>query len=141
VLVLTMFEDDDSVFSAMRAGARGYLLKDAGRDELARAIESIGEGGAIFGAGVARRVQAFFASSSGHRVDPFPELTTREREVLDRVARGESNGTIAARLQISGKTVRNHVSTILAKLMVADRSQAIVRAREAGLGSESARGR
>jgi DNA-binding NarL/FixJ family response regulator len=136
VLVLTMFEDDDSVFSAMRAGARGYLLKDADRDELARAIESIGRGGAIFGAGVARRVQAFFAASAGLRVDPFPDLTAREREVLDRIARGESNGAIANRLGISGKTVRNHVSTILAKLMVADRSQAIVRAREAGLGSE-----
>jgi DNA-binding NarL/FixJ family response regulator len=136
VLVLTMFEDDDSVFSAMRAGARGYLLKDADRDELARAIESIGHGGAIFGSGVARRVQAFFAASAGLRVDPFPELTAREREVLDRIARGESNGLIAARLAISGKTVRNHVSTILAKLMVADRSQAIVRAREAGLGGD-----
>ncbi len=138
VLVLTMFEDDDSVFSAMRAGARGYLLKDADRGELARAIESIGHGDAIFGAGVARRVQAFFAASAGVRLDPFPELTAREREILDRIARGESNGAIAARLGISGKTVRNHVSTILAKLMVADRSQAIVRAREAGLGSEPA---
>jgi DNA-binding NarL/FixJ family response regulator len=136
VLVLTMFEDDDSVFSAMRAGARGYLLKDADRGELARAIESIGNGGAIFGSGVARRVQAFFAASASLRVEPFPDLTAREREVLDRIARGEANGMIAARLAISGKTVRNHVSTILAKLMVADRSQAIVRAREAGLGSE-----
>lgn len=141
VLVLTMFQDDDSVFSAMRAGARGYLLKDAARHELARAIESIGHGGAIFGAGVARRVQAFFAAASGPRAEPFPELTAREREVLDRVARGESNATIAARLSISGKTVRNHVSTILGKLMVVDRSQAIVRAREAGLGGEAANGR
>lgn len=138
VLVLTMFEDDDSVFNAMRAGARGYLLKDADREELARAIESTGHGGAIFGAGVARRVQTFFAASAGLRVDPFPDLTTREHEVLDRIARGESNGMIAAHLSISGKTVRNHVSTILGKLMVADRSQAIVRAREAGMGSEPA---
>jgi len=136
VLVLTMFEDDDSVFSAMRAGARGYLLKDVDRDGLARAIESIGTGGAIFGAGVARRVQTFFAASANLRIDPFPDLTPREREVLDRIARGESNSIIAARLSISGKTVRNHVSTILGKLMVVDRSQAIVRAREAGLGSE-----
>jgi DNA-binding NarL/FixJ family response regulator len=136
VLVLTMFEDDDSVFSAMRAGARGYLLKDADRDELVRAIESIGHGDAIFGAGVARRVQAFFATASQLRAEPFPDLTAREREVLDRIARGESNAAIAARLSISGKTVRNHVSTILGKLMVVDRSQAIVRAREAGLGTE-----
>jgi DNA-binding NarL/FixJ family response regulator len=134
VLVLTMFEDDDSVFSAMRAGARGYLLKDADRDELARAIDTIGHGGAIFGAGVARRVQAFF-SSADHRITPFPDLTPRELEVLDRIARGEANPTIARHLGISPKTVRNHVSTILDKLMVADRSQAIVRAREAGLGT------
>jgi DNA-binding NarL/FixJ family response regulator len=134
VLVLTMFEDDDSVFSAMRAGARGYLLKDADRDELARAIDTIGHGGAIFGASVARRVQAFF-SSSDHRITPFPDLTARELEVLDRIARGEANPTIARHLGISPKTVRNHVSTILDKLMVADRSQAIVRAREAGLGT------
>ncbi len=141
VLVLTMFQDDDSVFSAMRAGARGYLLKDADRGELAMAIESIGRGGAIFGASVARRVQAFFAASTQLRVTPFPELTIREREVLDRIARGESNAAIAARLAISSKTVRNHVSTILGKLMVADRSQAIVRAREAGLGTAPASGR
>ena len=139
VLVLTMFEDDDSVFSAMRAGARGYLLKDADRDELARAIDAIGHGGAIFGSGVARRVQSFFAASASHRVDPFPDLTVREHEVLDRIARGEANPIIAARLGISTKTVRNHVSTILDKLMVADRSQAIVRAREAGLGSDAGR--
>lgn len=137
VLVLTMFQDDDSVFSAMRAGARGYLLKDADRDELARAIASIGHGDAIFGAGIARRVSAFFAAASQLRAEPFPDLTAREREVLDRIARGESNATIAARLAIRGKTVRNHVSTILGKLMVADRSQAIVRAREAGLGVEA----
>jgi DNA-binding NarL/FixJ family response regulator len=129
-----MFEDDDSVFSAMRAGARGYLLKDADRDELARAIDTIGHGGAIFGASVARRVQAFF-SSSDHRITPFPDLTARELEVLDRIARGEANPTIARHLGISPKTVRNHVSTILDKLMVADRSQAFVRAREAGLGT------
>jgi DNA-binding NarL/FixJ family response regulator len=141
VLVLTMFEDDDSVFSAMRAGARGYLLKDADRDDLARAIESIGRGGAIFGAGIARRVQAFFAGSTSRRAEPFPELTGREREVLDRIARGDANRAIAGRLGISSKTVRNHVSTILGKLMVADRSHAIVRAREAGLGAEPSIGR
>jgi DNA-binding NarL/FixJ family response regulator len=138
VLVLTMFEDDESVFSAMRAGARGYLLKDADRDELARAIDTIGAGGAIFGSGVARRVRAFFAGGGVGRVEPFPDLTAREREVLDRIARGEANPVIAARLGISPKTVRNHVSTILDKLMVADRAQAIVRAREAGLGTSPA---
>jgi DNA-binding NarL/FixJ family response regulator len=136
VLVLTMFEDDDSVFSVMRAGARGYLLKDADRDDLARAIDTIGHGGAIFGPGVARRVQAFFAASGGNHAAPFPELTSREREVLDRIARGEANPVIARHLGISAKTVRNHVSNILDKLMVVDRSQAIVRAREAGLGRE-----
>jgi DNA-binding NarL/FixJ family response regulator len=135
VLVLTMFEDDESVFSAMRSGARGYLLKDADRDELLRAIDTIGHGGAIFGVGVARRVQAFFAGSADRRAQPFPELTGREREVLERIARGEANPVIASRLGISAKTVRNHVSTILDKLMVADRSQAIVRAREAGMGA------
>lgn len=138
VLVLTMFEDDESVFSAMRAGARGYLLKDSDRDELVRAIDIIGHGGAIFGAGVARRVQAFFAGAGGRRAEPFPDLTAREREVLDRIARGEANPVIASRLGISPKTVRNHVSTILDKLMVADRAQAIVRAREAGLGANPA---
>ena len=139
VLVLTMFEDDDSVFSAMRAGARGYLLKDADGVELVRAIDAIGHGETIFGAGVARRVQAFFAGAVSQRADPFPELTAREREVLDRIARGEANPTIARRLGISPKTVRNHVSTILDKLMVVDRSQAIVRARKAGLGADAAR--
>ena len=137
ILVLTMFADDDSVFSAMRAGARGYLLKDADRDELSRAIDTIANGGAIFGPGVARRVQAFFAATAGARASPFPELTAREREVLDRIARGEANQEIARRLGISVKTVRNHVSNILDKLMVADRPQAIVRAREAGLGVEA----
>jgi len=137
VLVLTMFEDDESVFSAMRAGARGYLLKGADGEELTRAIDTIGTGGAIFGSGVARRVQAFFAEGGARRAEPFPDLTAREREVLDRIARGEANPVIAARLGISPKTVRNHVSTILDKLMVADRAQAIVRAREAGLGASA----
>ena len=134
--VLTMVEDDDSVFSAMRAGARGYLLKDAGREELALAIEAIGHGDAIFGTGVARRVQSYFAAAGERRIVPFPGLTGREREVLDRIARGEDNTRIASHLGISPKTVRNHVSTILDKLMVVDRSQAIVRAREAGLGTD-----
>lgn len=139
ILVLTMFEDDASVFSAMCAGARGYLLKDADGNELMRAIDAIGHGEAIFGAGVARRVQAFFAGAVDRRADPFPELTVREHEVLDRIARGDSNAAIATRLGISPKTVRNHVSTILDKLMVVDRSQAIVRARDAGLGVDVTR--
>ena len=136
VLILTMFEDDESLFNAMRAGARGYLLKDAGGEELVSAIETVGRGGAVFGPGVARRLAAFFAEGgSTGRPQPFPELTERERQVLDRMARGENNAAIAARLGISLKTVRNYTSTIFDKLMVATRSQAIVRAREAGLGS------
>lgn len=134
ILLLTMHDDDDSVFSAMRAGARGYLLKDVAGDELVRAIQAVAGGGAVFGPGVARRLSAFFAAGSGARAVPFPELTEREREVLDRIARGESNAVIAARLGITLKTVRNHASMIFDKLMVADRGQAIVRAREAGLG-------
>jgi DNA-binding NarL/FixJ family response regulator len=136
VLVLTMFEDDESLFNAMRAGARGYLLKDAAGGELVSAIETVGRGGAVFGPGVARQLAAFFAAgSSGARPQPFPELTERERQVLDRMARGESNAVIASRLEISLKTVRNYTSTIFDKLMVATRAQAIVRAREAGLGT------
>jgi len=139
VLILTMFADDESIFAAMRAGARGYLLKDAGHDEMRRAIEGIGNGEAIFGAGVAQRMVGFFARARELGVQPFPELTDREREVLDELARGSSNSTIAARLGISLKTVRNHVSTILSKLMVVDRAQAIVRAREAGFGVKEPR--
>lgn len=140
VLILTMFDDDESVFNAMRAGARGYLLKDAGGSELVRAIDAVGHGGAVFGPGVARRLVAFFASGGvGPRAEPFPELTERERQVLDRIARGEGNAVIAARLGISLKTVRNYASTIFDKLMVATRAEAIVRAREAGLGEPAER--
>ncbi|HET9755745.1 MAG TPA: response regulator transcription factor [Candidatus Limnocylindrales bacterium] len=134
VLILTMFADDESIFAAMRAGARGYLLKDAGHEEMLRAIEGVGRGEAIFGAGVAQRMVGFFARARELGVQPFPELTDREREVLAEIARGASNASIALHLGISVKTVRNHVSTILSKLMVVDRAQAIVRAREAGLG-------
>jgi DNA-binding NarL/FixJ family response regulator len=140
VLILTMFEDDESVFNAMRAGARGYLLKDAAGDDLLRAIDTVGHGGAVFGPGVARRLVAFFASGGiGPRAEPFPELTERERQVLDRMARGEGNAIIAARLGISLKTVRNYASTIFDKLMVVSRAEAIVRAREAGLGDPAER--
>jgi len=141
VLILTMFADDESIFAAMRAGARGYLLKDAGHDEMRRAIEGVGAGEAIFGAGVAQRMVGFFARARDLGVQPFPELTDREREVLSEIARGASNASIAHRLGISVKTVRNHVSTILSKLMVVDRAQAIVRAREAGLGVRDERPR
>jgi DNA-binding NarL/FixJ family response regulator len=135
VLILTMFADDESVFAAMRAGARGYLLKDAGHGELQRAIEGAGNGEAIFGAGVAQKMVGFFSRARELGVEPFPDLTDREREVLDHLARGLDNSAISHRLGISPKTVRNHVSVILGKLMVVDRSQAIVRAREAGYGT------
>lgn len=136
VLVLTMFEDNESVFAAMRAGASGYLVKGAGQGEILRAIRSVAGGEAIFGPSVARRMLDFFATG-GHRpadLPPFPELTEREREVLDLIAAGHANHAIARRLVISPKTVSNHISAIFAKLHVADRAEAIVRAREAGLG-------
>jgi DNA-binding NarL/FixJ family response regulator len=134
VLILTMFSDDESSFAAMRAGARGYLLKEAGHEEMRRAIESVAHGEAVFGAGIAERMVQFFARARDLGVQPFPELTDRERDVLEELARGADNATIARHLGISLKTVRNHVSAILAKLMVVDRSGAIVRAREAGFG-------
>jgi DNA-binding NarL/FixJ family response regulator len=140
VLVLTMFDDDESVFGAMQAGARGYLLKDAQSADLIGAIHTVAQGGAVFGPGVARRISAFFAAGDlGPRARPFPELTERERQVLDRMARGEGNPIIADRLGLSLKTVRNYASTIFDKLMVASRSEAIVRAREAGLGTVGSR--
>jgi DNA-binding NarL/FixJ family response regulator len=141
VLILTMFGDDESIFAAMRAGAKGYLLKDAGHAEMRRAIEGVGSGEAIFGAGVAQRMVGFFARARELGVQPFPDLTDREREVLEEIAQGAANATIASRLGISLKTVRNHVSTILSKLTVVDRAQAIVRAREAGFGVRDARAR
>ena len=134
VIVLTMFEDDDSVFSAMRAGARGYLLKGADQTEILRAIHSVRNGEALFGPGIARRLINFFAQFDSKTPHPFPELTEREREVLDLLAHGMCNTEIATRLVISQKTVRNHVSNIFSKLQVVDRAQAIIRARDAGLG-------
>jgi len=133
VLVLSMLDDDDSVFAAMRAGARGYLVKGAGQAEIVRAITAVAAGEVIFGPGIARQVLAYFAAQRPQQPS-FPELTTRERQVLDLVAAGLSNATIAARLGLSTKTVGNHTSTIFTKLQVADRAEAIVRAREAGLG-------
>jgi DNA-binding NarL/FixJ family response regulator len=138
VLVLTMSEDDESLFAAMRAGARGYIPKDADSEELLRAIRAAAVGEAIFGASIARRLMTFFASG-GRSASPFPELTEREHEILVLIAQGRSNSDIAHRLGITGKTVRNHVANVFAKLRVADRSQAIVRAREAGLGGEESR--
>jgi len=135
VLVLTMFEDDDSVFAAMRAGARGYLVKGAEQEEIARAIQAVAAGEAIFGPGVARRMLGFF-SAPPPAAEPFPELTTRERQILDLLAAGLSNTAIADRLDLASKTVANNVSAIFTKLGIADRSAAIVQARNAGLGSD-----
>jgi DNA-binding NarL/FixJ family response regulator len=133
VLVLTMLEDDESVFAAMRAGARGYLVKGAERGDIARALEAVARGEVIFGPAVAGRALAAFTSGSPSK-GPFAELTEREHEILDLVARGLTNPAIASRLVLSEKTVRNHVSNIFMKLQVGDRAAAIVRAREAGLG-------
>jgi DNA-binding NarL/FixJ family response regulator len=134
VLMLTMFEDDESVFAAMRAGALGYVLKGAAPEDMIRAIASVAAGEAIFGAGVARRALAYLTVP---RADPaaFPELTKREREVLNLIADGLPNSAIAAQLGLSPNTVGNHISSIFAKLQVASRAEAIVRARSAGLGA------
>ncbi|MDT0277986.1 response regulator transcription factor [Blastococcus goldschmidtiae] len=134
VVVLTMSEEDGTVFSAVRAGARGYLLKGADQDEVVRAITTVAGGGAVFGAALARRIAEFFSAGPTGPETAFPQLTAREREVLDLVAAGRSNAQIAAALYLSPKTVRNNVSNVLAKLQVTDRAQAIVRARDAGLG-------
>lgn len=135
VLVLTMSDDDDSIFAAVRAGARGYVVKGARRGELIRAIRAVAAGEAIFGPGVAQRMLAWFARPrDGLDAAPFPELTDREREILDLVAGGASNADITNRLVLSPKTVRNHITNIFSKLQVRDRAEAIVRAREAGMG-------
>jgi DNA-binding NarL/FixJ family response regulator len=140
ILILTMSEDEDSLFAAMRAGAHGYIPKDADSEELLRAIRAAALGEVIFGASMATRLMSFFASPRSTAEDAFPELTEREAEVLELIAQGRSNPEIARRLDIADKTVRNHVATVFAKLRVADRAQAIVRAREAGLGRESGPG-
>lgn len=135
ILVLTMFDDDDSVFAAMRAGARGYVLKGADQADIVRAVEAVGRGDVIFGPGVADRLLGFFAARQASRHhEAFPELTPREHEVLDLIAAGLSNDVIARRLLLSAKTVRNHISNVFTKLQVTDRAEAIVRARRAGLG-------
>ncbi len=141
VIVVTMLEDDDSVFAAMRAGARGYVLKGADKAEMLKTIRAVAQGEALFGPAIARRLTNFFADldAAPRAAAPpqvFPELTDREREVLDLIAQGHNNAEIAERLVLSPKTVSNHVSNIFSKLQVADRAQAIIRAREAGLGRE-----
>ena len=137
VVVLTMFEDDESVFSAMRAGARGYVLKGAPHSEILKVLRAVGDGEAHFGPEIARRLMDFFsAPKPASPEEAFPELSSREREILELVARGHSNAKIAARLFVSPKTVANHLSRIFTKLQVADRAHAIIRAREAGLGRE-----
>jgi DNA-binding NarL/FixJ family response regulator len=137
VLVLTMFEDDDTVFSAMRAGARGYLLKGAEQEEILAALHSVIAGQVVIGPGVAERLIAGLGGTTDREV-PFPELTVREREILERIAQGHSNGAIATRLGLAPKTVGNHISAIFAKLRVATRAEVIVRARQGGLGRDGA---
>jgi DNA-binding NarL/FixJ family response regulator len=135
VLVITMSADDDAVVAAMRAGARGYVVKGAGRADLVRAVTTVAEGGAVFSPAVAERLGAYFsglAAQPGREL--FPQLSEREREVLDLMARGLDNRRIAQALFLSDKTVRNHVSSVLTKLDVPDRSEAIERARRSGLG-------
>ena len=139
ILILTMSEDDDSLFAAMRAGARGYIPKDADAEELLGAIRAAALGEAIFGASIATRLMSFFAGGA-RSAAAFPELTERELEILEQIAAGRSNAEIGQRLGIAPKTVRNHVANVLNKLEVADRSQAIVRAREAGMGGGEPRG-
>lgn len=135
VLVLTMVEDDQAVFAAIQAGALGYLLKGAGQDEISRALASVAAGQGVYSAEVARRLRSFFAAGGGTATaQPFPSLSEREREVLALIAEGASNTDIARRLFLSDKTVRNYVSAIFTKIDVAGRPEAIVKAREAGLG-------
>ncbi len=137
IVMLTMLEDDDSLFSAMRAGARGYILKGADRDEMLRTIRAVASGEALFGGPIADRISAFFrtgASSPDQQSSPFPDLTQREREILELISIGKNNRVIADQLFISTKTVSNHITNIFEKLQVADRAQAIVKAREGGIG-------
>ncbi len=137
VLMLTMFEDEESVFAALRAGAHGYLLKGAFKAEIVRAIRGVASGEAIFGPAIANRLIKYFGTPRTNASSTvFPELTEREREILNLIAQHETNVEIAARLSLAPKTVRNHVSNIFTKLHVADRAQAILRAREAGLGKK-----
>lgn len=137
VIMLTMLEDDETLFAAMCAGARGYLVKGSGKAEALNTIRAVAQGSAVFGPSIAARLSRFFQDDINAHADdgPFPELTDREREVLELIAGGDNNPTIAERLHISPKTVGNHISNIFNKLQVSDRAQAIVKARSAGLGS------
>ena len=139
IIIVTMLEDDDSLFSAMRAGARGYILKGADKAEMLKSIRAVAEGEALFGPSIASRLLNFFhdtppQSKRKSLTTPFPELTEREQEILASIARGDTNDKIAEQLSISLKTVRNHVSNIFNKLQVMNRTQAAIRARDAGLG-------
>jgi DNA-binding NarL/FixJ family response regulator len=135
VLMVTMFDDDNSIFAAMRAGARGYVLKGANHQEMLRAIRAVVSGEAIFSPAIARRLMEFFDANQRRAPSHlFPELSDREREILELLAQGAKNAEIAARLVLSPKTVRNYVSNVISKLQVADRAEAILRARAAGLG-------
>lgn len=136
VIMLTMLEDDETVFAAMCAGARGYILKGSGKAEVLDTIQAVAGGSAVFGPAIAGRLVDFFQEGSLETEDPFPELTPREREVLDLIAGGVNNQAIAGRLHISPRTVGNHISNIFSKLQVSDRAQAIVKAREAGYGRD-----
>jgi DNA-binding NarL/FixJ family response regulator len=134
ILVITLFQDDDSVFAALRAGARGYILKDTDEADMIRAIRSIAAGESLFSPAIASRVLTFFANPRPIAPPVFPTLTERERDILHLLARGKSNATIGLDLNLSPKTIANNVSNIFSKLHVADRAEAIVRAREAGMG-------
>jgi DNA-binding NarL/FixJ family response regulator len=135
--ILTMNEDADTVFAALRAGARGYLIKEDDSGDIVRAVRAVAGGEAVFGARIADKVLRFFSAAGAAAVTPFPQLTAREREVLSLVAQGCDNQTIARRLFLSDKTVRNHVSACLSKLQVASRAEAVALARDAGLGAPS----
>ena len=142
IIMVTMLEDDASVFAAMRAGARGYVLKGSHHSEMLQAIRAVAQGQALFGTAVASRIMRFFQSGSQlasqtASPEPFPDLTDRETEVLELIAQGKNNSEIADRLVISPKTVRNHITSIFSKLQVADRAEAIIRARQEGLGRQN----
>lgn len=132
ILVVSMFDDDDNVFEAMKAGARGYILKGADHEELLRAIHAVGRGEALFAPSIARKLMGFFQRPRS-LPDLFPELTEREREILQWISRGLSNPEIARKLEVADKTIRNHITSIFSKLQVTTRTEAILRAREAGL--------
>jgi DNA-binding NarL/FixJ family response regulator len=140
VLVLTMFDDDATVFTALQAGARGYLLKGAEQDEIVGALRAVAAGQVIFGPGIASRVLEHFAAPPAPAADPFPQLTAREREILALLADGRRTSSIADELALSPKTVSNNLTSIFAKLEVSDRAAAIIRAREGGLGEQSGPG-